>query len=262
MKSITKVSLSVIALAIIGASLTWLAPIPANWQDTSSAFHLPLFMSLIYTVLHLGGAALFFMGLGAYKARLRLAYTLVALSIALVALGLVQLPVFNAYNLLGSAWVKSGAIMLPFIICGVGVFVGVSLLAKLVGAKTLFTKYKFVLPLVFGAVMLSSLLPHVATDMSELLYDISNGPSLFVGSLFGISMAIVLRVKQHIGSHYTSAMAWLGFGFFASTVISVTSLIITLFTNVGVNFLLDSMLIASGLIYLKAGHVFAETKEL
>jgi hypothetical protein len=262
MKLPTKIAISSIAFALAGAILTLIIPIPNTWMGSSIDFHSPLFFSSLYTVLHLGAAIIFIIGLKAYKLKLRKAYSLISLGVTIIALGLAQLVFLNAFDLMDMAWAEKGGVVLPFLLSGVATFAGTQLLAKLVGVQSIYTRLSFVLPVLVGAITLVTLLPHATADMPEVYYDLSNIIIVFDTVMFGICWAVVLSVKKHIGSHYNAAMAWLAIGFFSTSVITFFALYSSLRSINDGNILLDFMLILSGIIYLKAGIIFAKTGEI
>jgi hypothetical protein len=263
MNKATKIILAIIVFTVIGYLTSFLTPIPASWHGDSSAFHWALANSVLYTLLHIGAAVLFLVGVSAYKATLRLAYIAIASGVVLVGAGLAQVVLLNIFGLLQSPWVLYGGVMLPFVIAGLAIYFGIRSMAKLVGVTSLFTKLWFVVPLLLVSIAVVSVLPHVSSSLPELFFDVSNAISMWDVVLYGISLILVLQIKSRSGAHYSQSTSSLAIGLIGSVVITITVLATTLITGEAASgYLLDMLVVIGGLLYLKAGHSFAKTKEL
>jgi hypothetical protein len=266
MKTNTKVVVTTIGLGLLTAVASLALRPPDSWSDTSFAFHYPLATDGLMAILHIGAALLFFMSLSVYKAKLRLAFTGIAIGILLIGLGTVQLPILDAYDLWETFYVTSGIIALPFLISGLALYFGASSFGRLVGEKGLITRRGIILAAALVASALSTILPHPAlvSASSEMEYDLNN--ALFVWILFlDLATAIIfLQVRKRIGSHYRMATTWLSLAILSS----VTCLVLALLdaytaTSVRTNFTLalNTMVVIAGFAWLKAGYIFTRTKE-
>lgn len=259
----SKIALAIIFFTAIGYCTSFLIPIPTGWTGDTLAFHISLANSLLYTLLHVGAAILFLVGIRAYKAALRRAYTSIAAGIVLVGVGLAQVVFLNIFGLLQTPWVQYGGVMLPFVVAGLAIYLGVRSMAKLVGIASPLMKLWLVLPLSLVFVGAVSFLPHGNSTLPELFFDVSNAISVWDLVLYGTSLGLLLQVKSHSGAHYAESMAWLAIGLIGSVVITSSILIGTFVTGqTPGSYTLDAIVIVGGLLYLKAGHSFAKTKEL
>lgn len=265
MNRATKTAFIIIALAIIGYIVSFFVQPPLNGTvSETSTFHWTLANSVLYTSLHVGAAILFLMGLSAYKAKLRIAYMAISVGIVLVGVGLAQVVLLKAFDLLQSPWVLYGGVMLPFVAAGLSIYLGTRSIAKLVGITSSLTNLTtFVLPLLLIFIALASLLPHGPSSLPEVFFDVSNAISVWDVVFYAVSLGLVLQIKNRSGAHYTASMVWLTLGLIGSVVISLTILIATLMTGETPDgYLLDALVITGGFLYLKAGHSFAKTRDL
>lgn len=254
----------VVALASLNAALAFLVPMPASWHDSWALFYIPLAMTILFTWFHFGADALFLMTLGAYKAGFKRAYVVICVSIALLACGTLQVPIIEAFNWWGRAWVTYGGIGIPFILAGLAAYFGTRALAKLVGAQTILTRAVVAVPATLVLAALTALLPHVSTNTPETSYEV--GVAVLSWSAFAYLAAVIIlaRVRAHIGGHYTHAMAWLLVAFMASCGAMVLATVATLVSNKNqdgwsVAIYIDGLI--AGIAYLRAGLIFTKANE-
>jgi len=263
MNKATKTVLAILVCCIAGYIASFLVPAPSNWTGNAAAFHWTLANSVLYTLLHIGAAILLLIGVSAYKAALRIAYARIAVGIVLVGLGLTQVVILNIFGLIQTPWVQYGGVTLPFVVAGISIYTGVRSMAKLVGVHSALTKLYIVVPFLLLCIGFVALLPHSSSPLPEFSFDISNAISVWDVVLYGASLGLVLQIKNHSGAYYTDSMAWLALGLIGSVFITVFLLVITFLTGQeSAGYLLDIIVIIGGLLYLKAGHSFAKTKEL
>lgn len=264
MNKITKITLVIIALAFLGYGASFFVSPPSETTGNDiSSFHWALANSILYTSLHIGAAILFLIGLKAYKAKLRLAYGAVAFGIVLVGGGLAHVVLLRIFGLLASPWVQYGGVMLPFVAAGLAIYLGIRLRARLVNLRSPLANLAVILPLLLLCIFGSSFLPHGTSPLSEVFFDVSNAINVFDAVFYAASLGLVLQIKNRSGAHYTSSMVWLIYGLMGSVAITLTILITTLITGEApTGYLLDSLVIVGGFLYLKAGHSFAKTAEL
>lgn len=257
----TKLALILLLLALCISSLTWLLPIPTTWTKSPGLFHASLFNATLYALLHIGAAILFLLGGRAYKAGLRLAYLIMISSVVLGSLSLAQFAVLQAFNLMQSAWVTSGAVITPFLLTGFAAYTGTRWLARQVGIGSWLGRFSILLPSIVLFVLLISLLPHPPDSVPEAAYDLSKGLTATNLIIYAFCVGLTFRMVQHMGAYYKQAMAWLTLSFLATVSITVASMFIPIEIKDPLLWL-DAMLVGAGLLYLKAGHAFAQTEEL
>lgn len=263
MNTASKTVLVVALATVLGCAASLIVPVPGSWTDSAAGFHWTLFSSVLYTLLHTGAAVLFLSGLGAYKAALRSAYMKIAIGVVLVGGGLAQVVFLNIFGLIGTPWVQYGGVTLPFVIAGLAIYFGIRSMAALIGVRSLLMDLRVVAPLLVVSVVVVSLLPHQPSTSPEFVFDISNAISAWDVVLYAVSLILVLKIKSHSGAHYANAITWLAIGLVGSVVITLCVLGGTLLSgNAPAGYLLDSIVIIGGLLYLKAGYSFARTKEL
>lgn len=265
MQTENKVTIGAFALALItGISMLFVAA-PTGWDGTYFAFHWSLASNGSMVWLHAGAATLFMLGLSAYKNRLRYAYLAIVASIVFIALGTMQLPIIDGYNLWQSAWVTHGGISIPFLVSGTAGYLGMRHLAKLVNIKTIATNVPAMLFVTILLSVLSALLPHTSNlTTSEVTYDISNGMLTWILLLYVLMFWLAVRTRSHMGQHYTEAMTGLVFALMTSSTVLTFVIVNALTTNNSHSLLLEFfnlVTIVAGFLWLRAGYLFAKTKE-
>lgn len=263
MDKATRLALIIIGFAIIGYMASFLIPMPVSWAGNPTAFHTTLANSVLYTLLHVGAAILFLVGVSAYKAALRVAYTAIAGGIVLVGAGLAQVVFLNVFGLIQSPWAQYGGVMTPFVVAGIAIYWGIRKMAKLIGITSPLTKIPVAFTILVACIALSTLLPHEAAVLPEFYFDVSNAISVWDVVFYAISLALVIKIKKQSGTYYANSMLWLIAGLIGSVVITLSVLIGTFVAGAAPSsYLLDAIVIIGGLLYLKAGHSFAKTKEI
>lgn len=263
MNTALKIAIIIIIATILGYLASFLVSVPSGWGDSSLNFHQTLANSVLYTLLHAGAAILFISGIGAYKAALRSAYIKIALGITLVGGGLAQVVFLNIFGLIQTPWVQYGGVMLPFIVAGLAIYFGVRQMAKLVGVHSPLTNLWFVLPMVVVGIIVAAFLPHAPSSLPEPFFDIANAINVGDVLLYATALVLVLQAKARSGAHYASTMRWLAIGLVGS--VAITSYVLIGMFMLGetpADYLLDTIVIIGGLLYVKAGYSFARTKEL
>jgi hypothetical protein len=263
MNKASKILLFALGLTGLAYLASFLIVAPLGWASTSPDFQWSLANSVLYSFLHIGAAVLFLVAISVYKETLRAAFMAIAGGIVLVGAGLAQVVFINIFGLLQSPWVQYGGVMLPFVAAGLAIYFGVRSMARLVGVFSPLAKLRYVLPALFICVLIAGFLPHSASPLPELFFDVSNAISVWDVVLYGASLGLVLQIKQRSGEHYTESMAWLAIGLGGSVVITLYVLLGTFITGAQPGgYVLDAIVVIGGLLYLKAGHSFVKTKEL
>ncbi len=264
MRTEVRIIAGTLTVALLIATATLLIPVPETWDGTAAGFHVPLAMNSIIACLHTGAAVLFLSSLAAYKATLRRAYVAISMAIVVAALGTLQLPILNGFDLWDLAWVKDGGVGLPFLLSGLALYIGTRNLGRLVGVKSLLTKAGIVLPAVIVLSAATVFLPHVASATSEQAFDASNAILAWSALFEGAAALIMLRVLKRIGAHYVTAMAWLSATLLTAFIILTIAIVHTLFTSAtqdAVNTTIDVLAILTGFMWLRAGYAFAATED-
>jgi len=249
-------------LALSAAALT--LPIPGTWPTNTVGFHQQLIVNIIMACTHLGGALLFMTNLDVYKAKLRRAYIVLSIGTIVIGMGTLQISILTILNAWETPYGQSGATMLPFLLSGLILYLGVRSFARLVEVKHVLTKAWIVMPTALVLAFLSTLLPH-ANDprIPEITYDVLVGISSWSGSFLLLSAIIVMKVRQQAGAHYDSAMKWLTRTlFFSSFVLFFQAFYTSINSEYDptLNNLSNLVTVMSGIMWIRAGYAFALTK--
>jgi general stress protein CsbA len=251
-------------VAALFAVAAFLVPMPASWQDGALLYYGILSLTFGFVTLHIGSVILFLMGLGSYKKGLRRAYIIICSSIVILAIGTLQLPIISALNLWSSTWVTHGYVGMAFILAELNAYFGVWDLARQVGLKSNLARVWVVLPAAIILSVLTTFLPHVVTTTPEADYDVSVAVLAWGAFMYIAAAALLYRVRQHMGTHYKAAMAWLFLGFCGSCAALAFAVFATLLSNKNQDFwsvLTDVSALAAGILYVKAGLAFVKTRE-
>lgn len=250
---------------IIASALTPLMPIPKNWPPAyNSLFYFQLIINIIMAFTHLGAAALFVTNLDVYKAKLRRAYSILAAGILITGMSALQVTVLAAVLPADSPYLKSGATILPFVLSGVILYLGVRAFARLVGSKHIAQRAWVAFPIGLAGALLSTFLPHVPyANVPELGIDATVGISVWSGTLILLASWLALHIKANTGAHYTKAMAWLASALFFTSIAFFYQVLYVLISNdLNIYLSLGSGILTtvSGFVWIRAGYAFALTK--
>ena len=187
------------------------------------------------------------------------------LGIIFTALGTIQLPIIDALDLWGSPYVTTGIIGVPFLLAGFVIYLGASSFGHLVGDKSWLGRKWLIIPggLVVGA-LLGTFLPHIPLPTKESDFDIAMSINFWMVALEFAATAIIFRIKQRMGAHYSKAVLYLGLALFTGT---TAVLVATIDTFVSPNAhgplmsAVNVLAIFAGWFWLTAGFAFARTKE-
>lgn len=252
-----------ILLTLVLSMLALLLPTPAGWPE-QVGFHNALIVNIVMACSHAGGVVLLLTNLDVYKAKLRRAYIVMSVGVLAAGLGTLQILIVTLLNWSTSLYAQSGAIIAPFLLSGVLLYIAVRSFARLVGVKHLLTRAWIVLPGAIVLAALSSLLPHAYDPrIPEAVYDAFVGIMVWSGSLMLFAGWLVLSVRRYAGTHYSHAMIWLMRALFVSASLLLYSGVLTLLNgsdNLALNILSYILSIAAGLMWVRAGYAFALTK--
>lgn len=264
MKLATKIVIGVMLAGTIEAIIMLFVPANPSWQGSWALYHIPLGITAAYSWLYIGAATLFLMGLGVYRDKLRHAYLFIVSGIFLSSLGAAQMPIIAGSNLWQSWWVLSGAYSVLFVLGSILIYIGVRSFAYLVHTKTIFAKVAFVLPVIAGIGALSMLLPHIATSTPEITYDVANVIVLSSALTYLAAGLTTIAIRQHAGAHYANSLNWLAAGCVTGFIVLLTSTLDSLILDSAPdiwNLLNNLLALSAGLIFLRAGYLFYETRE-
>jgi len=255
---------STLILTVGISLLALLLPTPASWPPGEVEFHRQLIVNIVMAATHTGGALLFLANLDVYKAKLRRAYIVMAIGTLVTGAGTLQISLLTLANAWTTPYGRSGATMLPFVLSGILLYLGVCSFVKLVGVKHPLAKFWIVLPGAALLTALSTLLPHVNNPIvPEATYDVLVGVGVWSGSLMLSAGFLVMKAKNHAGAHYTHAITWLARALAVSAGVLLYQGVYTL-VDVGFNPLLNLtsniITVISGLMWIRAGYAFALTK--
>lgn len=254
----------VIILATAICSVTLLLPSPATWPVNEAPFHQVLIGDIIMASTYLGGALLFLANLDVYTSRLRRAYILLTVGITMAGVGTLQTTLLTVFNAWSTPYALSGAAVVPFLLSGLIMYMGVRSFANLVNISHPLTRAIYVIPAAIGIAVLATLIPHgtyLAPD--EITYDMLIGLGTWSGILILGSGALIIKVRQQAGKSYAAAMGWLAGALFFSGAVLIAQAVYEvmkpgydpIFDTVG-----NVLIVASGLVWIRAGYAFSLTK--
>ena len=265
MQSSSKLTIGMLVGVVLLTLATFLVPVSASMASMPGLFYWSLAATTAQAAAYIGAAILLMLGVQVYKAKLRAAYIAIAVSIVITALGTIQLPLIDIFELGNTALVKGGIIVLPFVLSGLIVYFGARGFARLVGITSFLTRGSLVLPGIIVIVVASTFLPHGAISTDEMTYDISNGILLWSGLFYASAAGVAWQAWRHTGEHYKPATLWLFMGLALAAVIIVVSLLHNLLISAAqdpiLSALLDTLGIGCALSYIGAAHEFMKTKE-
>jgi hypothetical protein len=198
---------AVTGAAVLLSASTLLVATPTTTNPTS--FHASLLIETFLATISVAGGLLFLTSLGAFKVKLRVAYTLIAAGMVLYALALVQLPFLQAMNLFYSNYVTNGWLELMYVAAAILLLVGVLRYARLMQVRS---KSLHPLTITTTAVVMAGLallMPH-SGNFYHTLFALEVNVSLVTISAVLLTFAAValLLVKRAAGPAYTNALAW------------------------------------------------------
>lgn len=259
-KSMKVAALIATLLVLLGSFL--LVP-PETWQGTILDFHIVIALPAAMATVYLGAAILFLIGLKTYKTKLRVAYTTIAVGLVMNAIGTVQFALISVFDLLKTPWVQSGGVVLPFLLSGLCLYLGVSKFARLVGVTAFVTQARFILPAVLALSIVSAWVPSAPSILPELNRDIANGILCWVGLLDLAAAIVAWRLRHQLGSHYTKTITWLFLALLLCVLIVMISLVddLAFGDSIAINVTANALSIIAGTLYLEAADTFHKTKD-
>lgn len=255
---------SVIIFTIIMCGIALLLPSPATWPINEAPFHQVLIGDIIMASCYLGGALLFLINLDVYTSKLRRAYILLTAGISMAGIGTLQTTLLTVFNAWSTPYALTGAAVVPFLLSGLIMYMGVRSFANLVGITHPLTRSVYVIPAAAGVALLATLIPHgTYLAPEEITYDMLIGLGTWSGILILGAGILIIKVRQQAGETYTAAMSWLaGALLFSGAVIIAQALYEVMKPNYSPFFdtVGNAAIVGSGLIWIRAGYAFALTK--
>ena len=251
-----KLRLSAWAIVIVSfAGGVW---VTLHTQVVRGTYPITLGLSLTTSLLSFGSVPFFLMGLTHFKADLKRAYAVLCSGIAMLGLAQLQLPILSVTGLW--TWSDIGGIVVPYLVAFVLVLWGIRLFAKTLKLHSFESSLWVATGCALGLIVLSLLVPHGPTNVSEVAFRVGVGLNIWVTTFATFSALLILRIKKIVGPAYTNAMAWL---FIAMVVLSFAGLHYTvvsfLFTHgnwyVDHSITIVPILIGT-LILVRAGYAF------
>lgn len=249
-------------LTLVASGFALTLPVSASWTSSTN-FHQQLVVNIVMAFFHTGGAILFITNLDVYKAKLRRAYITIAIGTIVTGAGTLQISILTILDAWTTPYAQSGLTMLPFVLSGVLLYLGVRSFARAVEIEHVFTRAWVVLPAALGLAVIGFLLPYTPGPMPAATSHFLVGITIWSSSFMLFTGLLVLAVRKHTGALYYRAMTWLVKALFFAGFILFYQGAYT-FVNVGNTWYLDLIsniiTIISGWLWIRAGYAFALTK--
>jgi hypothetical protein len=206
-----------VTVALLLAGLTFLIPVASGVDDPLSA-HLRTAVATVTAALFVGASVIFLQALKNFKSDLRVAYRLFASGMILFGVSLWQLPILGLFDQWNSAFVTSGGVLIPFLLCMVVSYVGMRRFARLLQIRSIVASVWF-------AIVISTLFAITSYFAArEGLRYSEEGADVYIAvagwaTIFMVFTAILIhKIRHTIGQSYRRAMGWLEGGLIAMTI--------------------------------------------
>lgn len=255
---------SVIILAIVFSGLALLLPSPESWPSNEAPFHQVLIGDVIMASTYLGAALLFLTNLDVYTSKLRRAYRILALGVSIAGIATLHVTLLTAFNAWSTPYAQSGIAVVPFLLSGLIMYAGVRSFVDLLQVRHILRRAELAIPAAAVCAFLATFIPHpVIAGLEESAYDILMGLGVWSGLLIIFAGVLIVRVRQQTGEAYVNAMGWLAAALFFSGFVLIGQATYEVM-KVGYDLLLDTLMnvviVASGLVWIRAAYAFALTK--
>lgn len=235
-------------------------------QLVGFGYHAFLSYPWMFTVLYLGAAASFILGLKSFRTKSRVAYGFLCLGLVIMVLAQSQLGVITYLNAWAGEWVDSGFIMLPYVFGGLFVFIGIRLFSRLLKIRFFWNLFRCVVPLAALGIVIAVFLPHNPDPdgLPEPIFDTALGLMVWNALFSTFATIVTLRVKRTITPIFSSAMGWM---FIALVVHTFAAWQIAAFQLIGFRHWYNELgfvilpFIFAGLLFLRAGYEFNKANE-
>lgn len=159
-----------------------------------------LFLAVATSLFSFAAIPLFIMALKDFKHGLRRAYTVLCIGIVLYGIGQLQFPLFEIID--GTAWVDSGAVVLPYILSISCLFFGMRHFGKLVGLKSLWLSPW----LAYGSgIAIAVLLGLIIQSDQAIVLQLE----FFLAVILFFSVMIALQIRATTAKRYRKALTFM-----------------------------------------------------
>ncbi len=258
------IKLAAIAVAVLafvaGAAMLLVVPAATSVMN-GLAGHLRTALAVVTVVSALGGAGLFVAGVKVFRAKLGVAYIILAAGISMFGFALVQLPIAGFFNLWKEWWFHSGMLIVPFVLATTLIYVGMRQFSRLIEVRNPLERYSFAVGLGTAFTVLSFVAGHYV--VLDHAVDGTDFYTAVVGwSAIYLTFAALLArgILQRIGSSYQNATRWL---FVAMVVLSAGAwheYVINFFMNTDTWYVATGLslipFVAGGFTLVRAGYAF------
>jgi hypothetical protein len=192
---------SVVVLLAVGAAAFFLL------ADQSPSFRFTMMIAIDAALINLLAVPLFLIGMKRFKVELQQAYIVLSVGIGLFGLAQIQLPVVNLYH--WNFWFDSGGIAIPYLVGVICIFWGMRSFAGLLAIKSPLRSFTVACMTTVIVSVAASFLPHVQTSISDTMFHVAVGLSIWNAVFITFSTILAFRIRQKIGVVYANSMNWL-----------------------------------------------------
>ncbi len=258
---------SVPLLLLVAAALTagsyFLPVAPGTVNETAT--HWRMVSTVAMVTLIASGAVLFLQGVSAFKSELQRAYRWFSVGMILFAVALLQWPFLVLMGEQEGFWVRSGLVIIPFVLSSALMYKGMQQFAKLLKIQSHLTSWPITFTLVMGGAALSAVVAYVflstigPSGVPDDMYMYTGTVGWCLGFLV-LAWMLSRKVQSAIGTSYHEPMKWLVIALGAVTLSAFHELVTSVFVGEFDWYLYSGAIswpfIVSGLLFVVAGHKF------
>lgn len=248
------------AIALLAPLVAIVLPEPVGSARTGAEFGLYMYVTFATTMVFITAAVLFLRGLGDFTAKLKRAYGWLCLGLIFYGLAQFQIPLLTLIGQAESLWTRSGLIAIPFLVALISLYWGMRQFARLLGVKSIWTSFWFVLLVSTVAAVGSIFLPHFGEASAEVAFDSAVAFSTWGMGLISASTILAIKTKRIASVIYTNALAWMMLAFTGIGVVGLHYIVSILLIGDRADYsesaaLLTTYLFA-GFIFIRAAYAF------
>ncbi|HWZ65934.1 MAG TPA: hypothetical protein VNX65_04040 [Patescibacteria group bacterium] len=256
MHRITKAVFVTIILTMLGGILPLLLPTPDSQMYIP--YHLHVTIPLMSAIPDIAGAIILLLAIRDFTPRLKRAYFIMSAGFIVLAIGLVQSAILPLLGLERTDWATMGGLQFPFLISPILVYFGQRSFAKLFGVNNLWTNPVIALSTAAAILIITSIVPHGPTQLTQFQFAVTAGSVAAPTSLFLWGGILIYYIRKRTSPLYMPAMKWLFWATVSGTLfVAVPYLVVFLWQpdNQAANtvFILQ---IFSGFVFVKAAVEF------
>ncbi len=192
-----------VSLGVLGLFI----PPPASAKGTALINQISLSITLMVDALYMGAALLFLTGLRSFKPKLKAAYILICSGFILLSIAYLQVHISSLIDV--PQWTTLGLIVVPFLVWGLIIFLGVRMFASLLDIRSLWGS----LPVGIGASIILSVLlslpPHYPSPDGEIAFDATTIITTMAGTFIAMATGLIYVIRKQASILYTPVMTWL-----------------------------------------------------